>query len=255
MAHNDRFYRPSILAPTWVPTPWQLRRLDQQTSESVNGDGGGTWSPSKPIIIGGAGVQLSGSSAFTGGVTTGTYAPNGALLLGDNDYPVHLTPKTRKILFPIHDSFWSSYDIEDAASQVTDQSVPGAFQSTYSPQNLLLNMGVGDKRFPVGATISEVRLCFTVGVKPASVPANLPSFYIASSTASEQKFLPTPATVDAYYNNGLPQDIVLVPSVITTVLAGEYYAFQPGQLSPGDQCIFHSVSVTLTNITDMRPGL
>lgn len=255
MAHNDRFYRPSILAPTWVPTPYQIRRLDQQTSESVNGDAGGTWNPAKPLIIGGAGVRLFSAGGFTGGVTTGAYAPDGALLLGDNDWPKHVTPKTRKILFPIRDSFWASADIETYPQQQTDQSIPGSFQSTYAPQSLLLNMGIDGRYLPVGATISEVRLCFSVGVKPATVPANLPNFYFASSTAVEQKFLPTPATVAAYYNDGLPQDIVLVPSTLTTVLAGEYYAFQPGQQSPGDQCIFHSVSVTISNITDMRPGL
>jgi hypothetical protein len=259
MAHNDRFYRPSILAPTWVPTPSQVRRLDQQTSESVNGDEGGTWHPEKPIIIGGAGVRLFGASSITGGVTTGKYAPDGALLLGDSDYPEYVTPRTRTVLFPIVDDYWAAAD-DNATSQsplVADyvQGEPGRFQLTKQTVGAAVtSMGLDTKRFPPGATISEVRLCFRVGMKPATVPASLPSFIFTTATAFEQKFLPTPANVDAYFNHGLPQDIVLVPSVLTVVdpTASYFVQLSDGSLTNN---IFHSVSVTFTNITSMRPGL
>lgn len=254
MAHNDRFFRPSILAPTWVPTPHQVRILDQQTSESVNGDAGGTWNSTNPVIIGGAGVQIADAGGFTGGVTTKKYAPDGALLLGDNDYPVHLAPKTRTVLFPIRDSYFAFTDISKFPQEAYDQSVPGAFRSAYTPQYFLTNQILENRYFPMGATISELRLRFAVGVKPAAVPVNLPRFYFSTSAASENVFLPLPPSVNAYYNDGLPQDIVMVPAVITTVTAEDYY-FSISQFTPGEMSVFYSVAITFTNIVDMRPGL
>lgn len=254
MSHNERFYRPSILSPMWVPSPYQIRNLDQQTSESVDGDHGGLWNPFSQIAIGGAGVNLSTAGGFTGGVTTKKYASGGALRLGNNDYPVHVTPKTRKIYFPIRDTFYSGLDVNVAPSGGSyDQSIPGVFQHTATPQFLITSMALLTRFFPIGVTISEVRLRFKVGTKPASVPASLPSFIFATQSTSEQKFLPTPGTVAAYYNAGLPQDIVLVPATLTTVTNADYF-FQLSDNS-GTLNTYISLSVTISNIVNMLPGL
>ena len=110
------------------------------------------------------------------------------------------------------------------------------------------------KRFPVGATIASLELRFRVGKKPATVPTSLPSFYFASQAASEHQFLPTPANVAAYFNDGLPQSITLNPVTLTTVLPNVDYVFQISDGSATDNT-YHSLAITFTNILDMRPGL
>lgn len=60
MAHHARVRA----AGTWVSVttvdPAELEIFDQSIFESVNGDEGGTWAPSTPIVIGGAGLDVTG---------------------------------------------------------------------------------------------------------------------------------------------------------------------------------------------------
>src|SRR4051812_16622967 len=57
----------------FVPTPSHLRALDQYSSELVNGDEGGTWAPSAPIVLGAyasPSLTLDTASVFSGDVKT-----------------------------------------------------------------------------------------------------------------------------------------------------------------------------------------
>lgn len=78
MAHNTRI-RPNLAA--WSPGPVsaaEFDALDQGQFESINGDDGGVWAPASTIVIGGSGVQM-----------TGTFETNGAFNLtrsGDTNF-------------------------------------------------------------------------------------------------------------------------------------------------------------------------
>jgi len=67
MAHNTRI-RPDLAAwaPNSVVTPEEFNALDQGQFEAINGDDGGLWVPSSPIIIGGAGQRVIGPAEFYG---------------------------------------------------------------------------------------------------------------------------------------------------------------------------------------------
>lgn len=249
MSHNDRPFRSPVLPPHFVPTPSFLRRLDQAASESLNGDGGGLWSPSAPIIIGGAGAALSSLGGFTGGIATGQRSLPGALLLGDGDYPTFSTPRTRTVVFPICDFLNTFVDANNATS-IYDQSTSGALLSTGS--NCLLNVRLDSKRFPVGATIASVTLRFTVGAKPAAVPGTLQEIQFFSELVHDDATL-TAANVDAYFNAGRPQNLQVVPVNNATVTAGHcYYLLISDQTNT--LCRFHSIAIAFTNLVDMRPG-
>lgn len=67
-----------------VPTCRDFALWDSFQYKGLDGDQGGTWAPTKPIAIGGAGLLLSGAgNVLGGGVTTST---GGRLIHGNNDY-------------------------------------------------------------------------------------------------------------------------------------------------------------------------
>lgn len=78
MAHLD-FVRPGVGGPGWtgevVPGAQDFQRWDVSQTKFVDGiNGGGTYAPTSPIIVGGQGIQVTiGASCYvqaTGGVTT-----------------------------------------------------------------------------------------------------------------------------------------------------------------------------------------
>lgn len=85
MAHNIRVWSPPLVF-NQVITETELNALDVFTSESVNGDQGGTWAPVTPIVFGGAGLDVSGpfsandATAITINATGTLSAPAGALI-------------------------------------------------------------------------------------------------------------------------------------------------------------------------------
>lgn len=64
----------------YAPTPADLGDLDAKTFKSIDGDEGGTWSPSAPIIIGGSGLQCPNGATWTV-LTGGTLTVDGTLSL------------------------------------------------------------------------------------------------------------------------------------------------------------------------------
>lgn len=82
--HNTYARRPALWSDYSVPTARDLGVWDTWQYRALNGDDGGTWDPKTPIIIGGAGVLLSGAGQqLVGGVTTAT---GGRLQHGSDDY-------------------------------------------------------------------------------------------------------------------------------------------------------------------------
>ena len=80
MSHLD-FARPGgVWANEMVPGAGDYQRWDLSQSKILNGDNGGSWAPTRPIIFGGAGVQFTtAQSHFDGGVRTQS---GGRLILG-----------------------------------------------------------------------------------------------------------------------------------------------------------------------------
>lgn len=60
MAHFVRTQSDATWISGYTPPGSDFQSLDQKTFKAVNGDEGGTWAPSSPIIIGGQGQQLAG---------------------------------------------------------------------------------------------------------------------------------------------------------------------------------------------------
>lgn len=82
MGHNPSVLPPGVLPAHYVLTPGRIEGLDQYASESLDGAGGGTFNPSSPIALGGAGLDLDGSCTFSGGVATGRGAVGVTLRTG-----------------------------------------------------------------------------------------------------------------------------------------------------------------------------
>ncbi len=59
MAHNARIRTFGFWTDTTPVTAAEYEAFDQAQFEAINGDLGGTWAPSAPIIIGGSGIQAA----------------------------------------------------------------------------------------------------------------------------------------------------------------------------------------------------
>lgn len=64
-----------------VPQPAWFTKMDQQLTKAMNGDGGGTWTPTTKITLGGSGAQVTGqlvASNITAATLQGTLTASGA---------------------------------------------------------------------------------------------------------------------------------------------------------------------------------
>jgi hypothetical protein len=61
MAHNTRIRFPGTWTPLSVLYAAELERLDAAQFAAIDGDAGGTWAPSDPVIVGGDGVHVTGT--------------------------------------------------------------------------------------------------------------------------------------------------------------------------------------------------
>lgn len=189
MAHNDYAERLAGLWPsTRVPTPRLARHLDELAAQAVNGDEGGTWAPSSPLVLGGAGVQLQDYAAINGGLQTGTGAlAGGALILGDSDLPVLDPPRSRTVIFGVRDLIKRvDVDVEDAPGTATmpayrtprpsyDDTLPLSLRFTNGSRGYAIGM-LPAFRLISGALIESAVLHFRVGRMPTMVPPTMPGF-------------------------------------------------------------------------------
>lgn len=73
------------LATEGTPAIWTvLRNIDEKTKKALSGTGG-TWNPSSPIIIGGAGIELQARADFAAASVLFPAADK-AFIFGDDDY-------------------------------------------------------------------------------------------------------------------------------------------------------------------------
>jgi hypothetical protein len=208
---------------TYVPSGDDLSALDGLLTNCVNGDGGGTYTPSAELSIGGAGVNVLGPWT----VGTGSLVESSTSLpftLGDSDF------------FELGSSLTRTIDTQGNAGRPTSisasfETVIGwdilsssgfalrTFRSTGSslpvPLALCIPLRVHD-----GATFVQVELQWAVGQSHSSVPENLPKWRVVKINAATGQMTPlnstfsgdydslgyllmtTPSSGSSYYNSG-----------------------------------------------------
>src|SRR6185312_12597533 len=89
MAHNQR-YKPDTFYANAVPLPAAYyQQVDTAQAGAINADAGGDWTPSSPIVVGGAGVSVAGPWVLVGGQRIMTPSGSGKrVTFGDNDAPI-----------------------------------------------------------------------------------------------------------------------------------------------------------------------
>jgi hypothetical protein len=97
------------------------RAMDTAQSKSLDADYGGTWNPSNPIVIGGAGMWWCGQVALNGGSSLQTPLGSGVRIVhADNDTPLlkagH-TGATRTIITDCAISANAGVDVSTAATR------------------------------------------------------------------------------------------------------------------------------------------
>jgi hypothetical protein len=112
-----------------VPRGRDLNAMQQAAVEAINGDGGGTYAPIFPIILGGAGGTLRQHCALQGGLLT---RRGGRYVLGGNDFDQFSPTRSRSILMPLLrqqskslEDFWNQTPLAHTGGDGTNTLVFG----------------------------------------------------------------------------------------------------------------------------------
>ena len=260
MSHNDNVQLYGVWPVPIVPTPKRLSALDDAIAKMLNADDGGAWSPTTPIIIGGAGMNLTtASSQILGGVTTKN---GGRLVLGNNDFPTFSATRTRSLVMPILPS------VIDGGNQDVSPSF-GCLRSLIPDTNVgaQLIVPIPKRYMHNGALLATATLTWRVG-QPHNTgsPSIAPSMAIWRITTTGTKLalnstpqLQVATSGDAYYNKGNAQTLAYACNQNATIDTTQYqYVFvwseQSGGLagSPPTLNLFHSLKLAFTTIADQR---
>lgn len=225
MSHND-FSRPGGLwPPTLVPTARDLQWWDELSTESVNGDDGGTWAPVTPVRIGGSGIiTTTAPTSIDGGVFT---YKGGRAQLGNNDYPVFTSAQSRDIVMQfdnVRPAIGAVYNYEVSLS-------PRGIQMAYST-GAFNYIPVPGRCIHTGATLTTVEVTIRIAQPHAAVPANQPAFglfradsgrvFALQSLYSGTTVALAAGSADAYFDLGAPQIITLTCDQNNVVDATNY---------------------------------
>ncbi len=186
------------LDPTW------LRHIDEQTGAAINGDEGGTWTPSALIEIGGAGVAVLGPCTMPGAsvivTSAGKHIVHGRL--DADDYITFAAPLPSRSLSALITPSGNGF-----AHAALDSSRNLPFAATARQHLARFNAKI---RVHHGATLAAVDLTWLVGGTRAAVPEFRPRFRIVrvdldgkveplrvASDTSPEGFLTLGSTVSA----------------------------------------------------------
>lgn len=191
--------------PESVPNQADFERWDLLQSKSVNGDDGGSWTPTKPIIIGGVGMSLGASSLLTGGFATG---PGGKFVLQSGD-AVQLSPlRTRTLFVPIL-RCGTTVDVNSLSGvSIRDENyvvrVLGPKQAGVRFKNspTAVFIDVPRRYIHTGARIATIALEFVITAKPATVPTAMELFPAAiGTTGTTVNFSPQPGNIPGWFHS------------------------------------------------------
>jgi hypothetical protein len=222
----------------YLATGTNLSALDGFITVLINGDGGGTWTPSSVITIGGAGVNILGPWTLHGtAVADGNVAA--PFEFGDSDFFVLATGHSlsaRVILVQCESGLPTAAASYFAAAPAGpgEPTVTWVLTETFetplgfgtyvvSGSNLIQRPMplVVPIRVHNGATIIQTVLQWAVGQAHSGVPENLPKWRVVSISAVGQVtplnssytgnydnngylLMVPPASGSAYYNSGTP---------------------------------------------------
>lgn len=192
-----------------------LRQLDQSIFEAVNGDDGGTWVPTSPICIGGQGLRLTTASSLISGDVI-TQKNSVGIELADSDWPTFVANRTRSIFVPF--SSWAELSNDYARNFDASPFFPKR-NGQNVVADLLLNVPLNDAlRLHNGATLASIDMHIRVPVphagsgSPSAVASGFNVFRTSPGATTQYlnsagvSGLPdTVASLDAYYNNGVPR--------------------------------------------------
>jgi hypothetical protein len=268
--HND-FVRPSgQWLSVLVPTKRDLRELDDRAARSVNGDGGGAWSPKSPVIIGGSGLlSTAAGTSYEGGVETRS---GGRIICGTNDVPIFATTRTKQAVVHLAELRITRTDSDASPNgglwkwAVSDDPMGWRVATaTASGAVTRAQLPLPQLAFHSGGTLSTAKLVFRVGAQHAALPTIYPRFKLVRMAASHDTVssllstgfatLSTPASLDAYFANGAAQEIVMTCDQNNVIArAGFTYALQIEDAVQGlAGNIYHSLVLNFTAIGDARP--
>ena len=264
MAHNDNVQLYGVWPNPIVPTPKRLAQLDDYQAKAINGDAGGTWTPTSPIILGGAGLTLAGSggtvSAIVGGVKTQS---GGKLVLGNNDFPTFSASRTRTIVMPIVPA------MQGFGSGVDSDADPtfGCLRTLCNLAGTKIVVPIPKRYLHNGATLSTVTLAFRIGqphgappgVQPGMTVLRVSTSGVSAALNSTALLQMSAANADAYYFKGNAQTLAYTCNQNNVIDTTQYqYVFTwteeagaiPNNGPPLN--LLHSWTLAYTAIADQR---
>ena len=267
--------------PGFVPTPKILRDLDQHSSELVNGEDGGSWSPESPIVLGSGimpALKLStAGSAWTGDVETvagnSSSEVGGGLQLLGTTVPSFQTARTRVIIVGLQT--WTELIGSSITESFRSFSIDTALfgpNSVGNSQSSIVHVPLALREAHNGANITQARVYYRVGKYHATLPAsaNKISCRLVRMTASTTQQMHTNAlgydangwvydtetNADLYFNGSKARYLDYIPDQFQTVDPATYaYALQIRDSGPSglSNNVFLSAEIYLGAIADMRP--
>lgn len=268
MAHNDFARWSGQWHSVSVPTGRDMQRLDAMSSKLIDGDNGGTWNPTLPIVVGGAGL-INDTGGFNGSYEGGVLTSNGGrLLLGDNDWPLLPGTRSKTVVVPLLATRFdapNAYQLEASTGVGIGLRTPYGVTNSFYPQ-----FGIPSRYMHHNATLSSAVLTVRVQTPVLTVPANLPGFWLSrlsrprtvlsggeqlKSTAAGLQLLAAPGTADAYYAAGAAQAITMTcnqNNLVDTTAYSYLLTLQTPSLGFDTNFIFHSLTLNFTNIGDLR---
>lgn len=272
----------------FAPQVSHFRALDQFSSELINGEEGGTWVPTEPLVLGGtianalrlntSGSVISGDVETVDGNELGTELETPGLILQSGAVPTFPTPRTRIINVGFTNAFHAVNGTPESEYHAVDPD-SGALMIVGTPPSVMVFAAV----IPIrgthkGATISQVDFRFIAAGDPnaAAVPAATSSFagrvlrcsssavaHFHSATANVPGGYSaagwrwdTATTVADWLNNGQVRTHTYTPDQNHTNVDPESYFYMVqmrtaiGALAG---TMFLSAAIHLTNIVDYRP--
>ncbi len=201
MAHFERERTDARWYQGLLVPPETLLNIDEKTKKAISGTGG-THTPSAPVIIGGAGLELQSAVQFSG--TAAAFPATGKnYTFGDDDYFKYANEQT----LTVDDApFLAGQHLELHARQARLVIVPTHLQFIRTGARVRLPL-----RLPDGARLVEVVLRFIVGSAHTSVPEFLPTARVVRIDKNGV-VEPHPTFGSAADPNGWHQPIVRAPA-------------------------------------------
>ena len=171
MSRNDSARNISIPTNEFVLGAQDLQRWDVSQAAGLNGDDGGTWAPTTPIIIGGSGMTLGASTVFVGGALTTT---GGRVVLGASDFPTIFPPITRTITLRMWDAWLpQATHVAETDEQWIALSQPPSQLGSRMSASVVASMVLAFPRQYLHnvATFQSATLTFRITARPTALPS------------------------------------------------------------------------------------